>query len=217
MPYTLVLGTPATVVYAQDFEELDQTSPTALSDDPSVLWGAGWKSFAEVFDPTDVLVQAYPPEGGTPNGGEGFSAIVTGEGANEQGVNQLSIYSDYGNQVQQTAGNRVEANTYRQRTITGDDVGKTITFSFDAKRGDIGDNSTANAFIKTLEAAPSFAAIDNIPLDSTTIPDTWMRYEVSLDIGASLEGQILQFGFVAKATNNEPSGVFYDNILVVVD
>ena len=44
-----------------------------------------------------------------------------------------------------------------------------------------------------------------------------MRYEISLAIGASLAGQLLQFGFVAKATNNEPSGVFYDNILVVLE
>jgi hypothetical protein len=32
-----------------------------------------------------------------------------------------------------------------------------------------------------------------------------------------LEGQVLQLGFSATATNDEPSGVFYDNILLLVE
>ena len=43
-----------------------------------------------------------------------------------------------------------------------------------------------------------------------------MRYEISLEIDATLEGQVVQFGYSATASNDEPSGVFYDNILVVV-
>jgi len=38
-----------------------------------------------------------------------------------------------------------------------------------------------------------------------------------LPIIAPLVGQLLQFGFAARATNNQPSGVFYDNMVVTVE
>ncbi|MGB5701503.1 MAG: hypothetical protein WBM48_01680, partial [Polyangiales bacterium] len=50
--------------------------------------------------------------------------------------------------------------------------------------------------------------------DTTNLPVEWMRYEISLLIDAGLVDQTLQFGFAATATENESSGVFYDNILV---
>ena len=46
------------------------------------------------------------------------------------------IISDYNNRAEQEAGNRVEANTFRERSIAAEDVGN-ITFTFDAKRGNI--------------------------------------------------------------------------------
>ena len=95
-----------------------------------------------------------------------------------------------------------------------------MTFSFDAKRGNINDpsgNSTANAFLKTLDPDNNFALIDFEEVDTTNLPVEWMRYSVSLEIRADLEGKIFQFGYSATATNDEPSGVFYDNILVVIE
>jgi hypothetical protein len=53
-------------------------------------------------------------------------------------------------------------------------------------------------------------------VNTTALPETWARYSITLGpMVPDLEGQILQFGFAATASNFEPSGVFYDNILVV--
>lgn len=134
--YDNVVVDPA-MQYTEDFESLDQTSPTALGDDPSPPWGVGWVVFGSVFDgETGAFLFGY----GTfpaPNGTDGFSSIALGEGGGAQGDQVLVIFSDYGNAPEQEAGNRVEASTFRERTITPADVGTTIVFSFDAKRGNI--------------------------------------------------------------------------------
>ena len=219
--------------YQQNFELLDQASPTALGDNPSPPWGAGWLIFGFVTEPDGTFVEQY----GTfpaPNGTDGFSGIALGQGGPEQGEQQLVIFSDYGNTAQQMAGRRVEASTYRERTIAATDVGTTITFSFDAKRGNINNpadptcisgnaeetpnppcDSTAQAFVRTL-LPPSFIQTNLKFVNTTALPETWARYSITLGpIVPDLEGQILQFGFAATASNFEPSGVFYDNILVV--
>jgi hypothetical protein len=115
--------------YSQDFESLNQTSSTALSDD-------GWIVFGNAFEADgETLSYPYGPNP-APNPGEGFCAIATGQGGTEQGANQLSIYSDYANQ-DHGDGLFIEANTFQERTISAADVGTTIIFSFDAKRGNI--------------------------------------------------------------------------------
>lgn len=56
----------------------------------------------------------------------------------------------------------------------------------------------------------------NLGAQSTTaIEETWMRYEISLFIGAGLLGHKLQYGFLGTASNFHLLGVFYDNVLVV--
>ena len=205
-------GTPG-AIYEQDFESLVMDSPSALSDDD-------WFVFGNVLDPTTgdnigFYGAFVAPNSSAPTTPDAFSGIVSGEGGAGQGAQQLSIFSDYQNQTQMVAGNLVEANTFQERTITADDIGKTVTFSFDAKRGNIADSSTANAFIKTLDGDDQ---TNFVPEDTTSIPDTWANYEVSLALTSPLlEGQKLQFGFSATATNNEPSGNFYDNLLVVIE
>jgi hypothetical protein len=117
--------------YTQDFESLVQDSPTALSDD-------GWVVFGNAFEPDgETLAYGYGPNP-APNPGEGFCAIAASQGGVDQGANQLSIYSDYANQ-DHAIGRRIEANTFQERTITAADVGTTIIFNFDAKRGNIND------------------------------------------------------------------------------
>ena len=207
--------------YAQDFESLDQMSPTALSDD-------GWLISANVFEADGItFVRSYGPFS-APNGGEGFCAIDTGKGGLEQGVQQLSIYGDYYNFDDQMAGRRVEAHTYRERSITAQDVGKTVAFSFDARRGNINDpgdqgcinttnppcDSTADAFIQTIDPNAGFVTTNLVEDDTTDLPIFWDRHSIQLAIDAGLEGQLLRFGYSATASNFEASGVFYDNILV---
>ena len=122
--------------------------PNSLSED-------GWLVGANVFAPdgTTFLYDyfAFP----APNGGAGFSAVAVGEGGPEQGAQQLSIYNDYNN-ADHAAGNIIEAIVFRERTIVASDIGTTISFTFDAKAGNIEGASTALAFIKTLDPGAGF-------------------------------------------------------------
>lgn len=205
--------------YQQDFEGLDQESPSALSND-------GWTVFANVFEfGTSDPLPSYGPFP-APNNTGGFSGIALGQGGPEQGAQQLVIISDYNARDQQNAGDRVQANTFQERTIVEDDVGKTFTFSFDAKRGNINDpadpvcsntpnppcDSTALAFIRTVDPDAGFPVTNDVTLDTTNLPVEWMGYSIEITIDAGLVGQLLQFGFSATASNDEPSGNFYDNI-----
>jgi len=122
--------------YTQDFESLDQASPTALGDNPIPPWGPGWIVFANVFDPAgEALIYTYGPDP-APNNTGAFSGIALDQGGVEQGDQQLVIISDYNN-ADQGAGRRIEANTFRERNIGAADIGKTLVFSFDANRGNI--------------------------------------------------------------------------------
>jgi hypothetical protein len=75
-------------------------------------------------------------------------------------------------------------------------------------------DSTATAFIKTLDPANNFDLTNLVEQDTTDLPDTWEPYSLELLIDAGLEDQLLQVGFNATASDFEPSGVFYDNIVV---
>jgi hypothetical protein len=208
-------------LYTQDFESLDQASSSALSDD-------GWVVSGNVFEADGTtFVRGYGPFP-APNGGEGFCAIETMHGGPEQGAHQLSIYCDYYNFPDHMAGNRVQANTYRERVITAGYVGKTVTFSFDAKRGNINHpdvtacidtpnppcDSTAGAFIKAIDPMAGDVTTSSVEQDTTEISDTWDRYSISMEVEPGLVDQLLQFGFSATASNFEPAGVLYDNIVV---
>jgi hypothetical protein len=133
--YDNVLVDPA-AQYAQDFESLNQTSPTALGDDPDPAWGVGWLVFGNVFEADgETFLYGYGADP-APNNSGAFSGIALGEGGVDQGDQVLVIISDYNN-ADQATGRRIEANTFRERTITAADIGTTINFGFDAKRGNI--------------------------------------------------------------------------------
>jgi hypothetical protein len=221
----------AQILYQQDFESLTpapQDQPTSLAND-------GWDVFGNVFlaDGT-TFFRAFGPFD-APNGGPGFCAVATGQGGPPQGEQQLVNYSDYNNGVDQAAGRRTEALVFQEFFITADQVGKTITFAFDAKNGDINDpaaencintpnppcDSTAKAFVKTF-IVPAFILTNEINLPATPSTSPWQvnwdRYEIVLGpIVPELEGQLLQVGFSATAQNFEPSGVLYDNIVLSVE
>ena len=193
--------------YTQNFEGLVMADPTALGID-------GWIVYGNVFTPALVYLYGYGPQP-APNGGNAFSAIDAGQGGPEQGAQQLSVYNDYNN-GDHANGRVIESNVFRERTILAGDVGKTLTFRFDAKRGNLAGSSTARAFIKTLDPNAGFATTNFVTADMTAIPATWGTYEVSFAIDAGLVGQLLQYGFSNTATNYEGSGVFYDNITTLV-
>jgi len=194
--------------YSQDFEGLDQSSPTALADD-------GWLIFGNVFSPGGDYLYGYGVFT-APNDGAGFCQIVLAEGGAEQGEQQFVSFSDYNN-ADHANGNLIEANVFQEQGILEENVGQTWVFDFQAKMGNLEGGSTAMAFIKTLDPNNGYATTNFVIFDTTDIPDTWADYSISLEIDESLVGQLFQIGFSNIATNYEGSGVFYDNINFDVD
>ncbi len=193
----------AMMPYSQDFEGLTQSSTTALSED-------GWLVFGNVFGGDGSYWYGYGVFP-APNDGAAFSAIVTGEGGAEQGDQQLSIFSDYNN-LDHANGGYIEANVFQEMIIETGDVTETWVFDFQAKMGNLEGETTALAFIKTLNPAAGYATTNFITADMTATPAAWTDYSLQIVIDAALEGQILQIGFSSTATGYEGSGVFYDNI-----
>lgn len=194
--------------YSQDFELLDQGDVNALAND-------GWLVYGNVFGPDWTYWYGYGPFP-APNDGAAFCAIVIGEGGASQGDQQLSVFSDYNN-PDHGVGAHIEANVYQEQTISADDVGATWIFDFEAKLGNLAGETTALAFIKTLDPGAGYQMTNFITEDMTQTPVTWTSYSLSIVIDATLVGQILQIGFANTATNYEGSGVFYDNIDFYMD
>lgn len=198
------------VPYTQSFESLNAADPNALLAD-------GWNAYVNIFDQNHNYQYGYGFA--APNGGNAASAIVSGQGGAAQGNQQLSVYSNYNDNVQGN-GWFVEMNVYEQQNIGAGDVGKTAYFQFDAKHGDWSaalHNPTAAAFIKTLNPAAGYATTNFITVDMTSIPQVWGTYSLVIPIDAGLAGQVLQFGFMDTATYYDPTVVFYDNILFAPD
>jgi hypothetical protein len=197
--------------YSQDFEGLLETS--ADQPDQVALANDGWKGFVNVFGPG--FYYNYGPFT-APNGGFGgpaISAVIAGEGGPEQGAQQLVIFSDYNNgNHRDGTGALIETNVFQEQWIGAADVGSTWRFEFDAKKGNIELSSEAAAFIKTLDPAAGFLTTNFLTASTTDLPDSWGTFNIDIYIDPSLEGQLLQFGFVNWASNSEGSGVFYDNV-----
>lgn len=190
--------------YSENFEGLDASSPSALAD-------VGWLVGANVFTPDGSTFLYNYFTFPAPNGGPAFSAVASGEGGAAQGAQQMVVYNDYNN-ADHNIGNRIEANVFQEQIIDAGDVGSVWNFDFDAKLGDIAGDSTALAFIKTLDPNNGFNASNFLTIDMTSTPADWNSYTISIFIDGSLNGQILQFGFLNTASNFDPSGIFYDNV-----
>ena len=195
--------------YSQDFETLDAGNLLALGND-------GWLVYGNVYAAgTGVWLRGYGPYPAPNNpAAPAFCNLVIGEGGDDQGAQQLSVFSDYENTADQVAGNLVEANVYRERVISATDVGKTWIFEFQAKMGLLVAPSTALAFIKTIDPANSYATTNFIQADMTAITTEWGGWSLSLAIDASLEGQLFQIGFASTATLYVGSSIIYDNVVL---
>lgn len=192
------------MTYSQDFEGLNAADPAALAGD-------GWKIFANVFDSSGTGFLYNYGVFDAPNGSGAFSNVATGEGGPDQGAQQLVTFSDYNN-GDHNGSNRIETNVFQEQIIGAGDIGSEWTFSFDAKMGDLAGDSTALAFIKTLDPNAGFATTNFVTIDMTNIASTWDTYTMSLFMDGGLDGQILQFGFLTVASGFDPSGVLYDNV-----
>ncbi|MFQ6539261.1 MULTISPECIES: PEP-CTERM sorting domain-containing protein [Aphanothece] len=197
--------------YTQDFEGLDRTSSTALGGD-------GWRVFGNVFNPDGSYFGGYGVFP-APNGGPGFSAIVTGEGGATQGQNQLSIYNDYNNPEHTNgSGRTIESNVFQERTIAAGDLGRTFNFTFDYKASSTNGPSgvsTAQAFFKVLNPNNNFALVSFPTFVTTNASTSWSTGSLSITIDNAWTGHIFQFGFMNTAVNLSNTTVFYDNISMV--
>lgn len=204
---TPVAGHAALWSYLGTFEGMgigEIGAPNSLSTD-------GWLAYGNVFNGA-VYMYGYGPYP-APNDGAAFCAVTIGQGGDLQGLNQMSVYSDYNNQGAHTAGYLVEANVYHEQTVAAADVGNTWTFQFDAKLGNLVSPTTAVAFIKTIDPNNGWQMTNFITVNTTAIPATWNTYTISIPVDAGLVGQFMQFGFASTATNNNASGVIYDNVV----
>ena len=203
----------ALTAYSQDFEAMTPLQgwpPNDLSDD-------GWKIFGFAWDTNPYMGPAnivfsygpHPAANGEPGS---IQSVATGQGGPDQGNVVLAKYSDYNNTAQ--VSRYVQALTYQAQTITADDVGSLWRFTYDAKIGNLEADSSAFAYIQTIDSIAFFqkAIVSN---DSTNLPDTWGTYTLDLFITPYLVGDSLQFGFSATATNYNGSAVFYDNLSFV--
>lgn len=204
------------VPFGEDFEAAELAGE-------GLKLGNEWLYFGNVYEgnpdgTAGAYVYGYGP-GPAPNSvGVGFCNIVPGEGGIEQGDQVLTVYSDYENREQVPGepplGRVVEANVYQEWTIGAADLGATWTLQFDAKAGNLEGASTALAFVKVLDPTDDYSVTDLQSFATDDFPDpNWGTYTIPITIDAAWEGQLLQIGFLATATNDEGSGVFYDNIL----
>jgi len=195
------VGSAATS-YFENFEALDISSPTALGD-------AGW--LVGGCDPVGCYF-AFP----APNGGDAFSAIVSGQGGPDQGGQQLSVYNDYNNPAHAAASGDVEAFVfYNIGLLDAEDANTEISFSFDTKAGSIAPPTTARAFLLVQKTSDnSFAQLDIANVDTTNVGADWTTLGTSLVIDPTWVGETLQIGFTSTAREFNPSGVFYDNLNV---
>lgn len=191
--------------YSQDFESLIQPLPTALEDD-------GWLVFGNVSEADGTYVYGYGPFP-APNHPLAFCQIDIGQGGVEQGLQQLSVFSDYENADHGNNGRLIESNVFQEQTIGAADVGQRWVFKFQSKMGNLVAPSTAMAFIKTLDPGSGYALTNFLTVDMTTISTDWGGSWIAIEIDASLEGQILQIGFANIASNYVSSGIYYDNII----
>jgi len=195
--------------YTQDFETLIQPLPSALADD-------GWLVYGNVFNTDGSYAYGYGAFP-APNHSLAFCQIDLLQGGPDQGLQQLSVFNDYENADAHTSGQLVESNVYQEQVIGTADVGQRWVFQFQHKMGNLAGSSTALAFIKTLDPANGYQLTNFLSVDMTAISTDWGGSYIVIEIDASLDGQILQIGFANTASNYEPSGIYYDNIVWTED
>ena len=214
----------AVTAYAQDFEAMTPSQgypPNDLSADGWKIYGFAWDT--NPYTGPANLEYDYGPFDAA-NGDPGsIQGVATGEGS--QGDNALNKYSDYNN-TDQSQGPcdppsvpcvpnlYIQAITFQTQKIAAGDVGDIWRFTYDARIGNLEADSSASAYIQTLDSTTNFqkALVAN---DSTNLPIEWGTYTLDLFIDGTLVGDTLQFGFSATSTAYRGSGVFYDNLSFV--
>lgn len=225
--------------FTEDFESpsFGLVGVSGSEDDlSSVGWkvgGAAWTGVPDVDKPLGDNLGYFYGLDPAPNHNFGFSEIATGDDTKDNSGSQyLNIYSDYNHTNAHENSPRVNQSfVVKEWVIAAEDIGKTVTLTFDAKRPDIVDDGfggdsgpalgngctlicSASAFIKTLNPADNYNTTGNTETEITNVSQSaWESFSLTWDVtDPLLEGQILQIGFVTVAGNFENSGVYYDNV-----
>lgn len=195
--------------YQQDFEGMTPGQgwpPNDLSVDGWQVFGIAWDA-NPYAGPANQIYQygPFPAANGEPGS---IQSAVTGEGGPDQGTVVLGKYSDYNNTDQTSL--YIQALTVQIQTISASDIGL-WRFVYDAKLGNLDADSSASAYIQTIDPVTFFqtAVVIN---DTTSLPAEWGTYTLDLLITPGMIGDSLSFGFSAIATNYNGSAVFYDNL-----
>ncbi|MFB1036910.1 MAG: VPLPA-CTERM sorting domain-containing protein [Sinobacterium sp.] len=196
------------VLYSNDFE--GTIGDASISDFVIGLQsplGGWWENAAA---PNQVVV-----------GQNGFSKIVDDQGGVDQGSAQLNTYSDYNGWSPFNSGQTdVLTKVYAPLgAISPDLEGQTVTFSFDAKLGNITDtaSSTANAFLAVIKTSDgSYADISGTTaITNSDIGSNWGSYSISVLIDSGMVGEELQIGFSNQTVEAwGATGMYYDNLEV---
>ncbi|MEO0515209.1 MAG: PEP-CTERM sorting domain-containing protein [Planctomycetota bacterium] len=190
--------------YSENFESLDGASPTALGD-------AGFQVFASVFsDLNNPPLYSYGPFPAPNNAaGPAFSLVTANAPDGSQAIVTLTDYNNG-----DLNSNTLVTSVFQEQTIGAADIGKQYEFSFIAAPDTpaIGSNSSALAFIKTLDPNDNFATTNFLTFDTTSLASA-TNASIVIDLNApELNGQIIQYGFETTSSAPEPTGVIYDNL-----
>ena len=154
----------------------------------------------------------------------GYASVVNNEGGtgNTSGA-QLKTYSDYNGWGPHQGWNAgtgfVTTKLYHEMgAISSDLLGKTISFSFDAKKGNIDESlSSASAYLAVIKVSDgSYAEVSgSTPVANTSIGTDWGSYSTSFVVDAGMIGETLQIGFSNTANAQwAATGMVYDNLEV---
>lgn len=154
-------------------------------------------------------------------GQNGYSSVVTNEGGPNQGSAQLKTYSDYNGWGPHNNGSQnVLTKTYSiLGAVDASLLGQTVTFSFDAKLGNITDTPTSSstAFISVIKTSDgSYSDVSGAtPVTNSDIATDWATYSTSFLVDAGMIGEELQIGFSNQTTEQwGATGMVYDNLSV---
>ena len=221
--FVLFAGLPAMgqlSPFIQGFDSVTAPAPQVANSD---LNDDGWSVFGNAVNPDGTFAYQFEQAFPAPNVGEGaaFSSIATGE-PTTSGINYLNIFSDYNN-ADHTNGTdrRITSFVFREGTVGAENVGETWTLSYDFRTAitpfgvaDSEGRTTTAAYIVVLDSLnETFFEIGGpVETDTSAATTTFTPGSVSLLIEEAHVGQTLQYGFLNEASNEDPSGVYYDSL-----
>lgn len=191
----------AQVHFSDDFESYD----LYVGPGEQGLIGGGWNAFAIVWGDYPGCSSQYWYQYGpfpTPNKDSGFSNISIGSTGQA-----LNVFSDYEN-GDRNNGACIETSVFQEVVFSATDA-DSYTFRFDAEAPvQLGAGVNTYGFIKLLDPNNGYS----LDLFKTVSTVSVGSKSITVNLDATAEGKILQWGFSTTSTSDLASGRFYDNV-----